>query len=58
MSLGDAVNDARLAEPIVSTLVGSAALVLSVPLSTALAAVLVGRLPPAALPADGHGHAH
>lgn len=58
VSLGDAVNDSRLAEPIVSTLVGSAALVLSVPLSTALAAVLVGRLPPAALPADGHGHSH
>ncbi|MEV4422144.1 YibE/F family protein [Patulibacter sp. NPDC049589] len=57
VTLSDAINDARLAEPIVSTLVGSAALVLSVPLSTALAAVLVGRLPPDAL-ADGDGHSH
>ncbi|MDO9407534.1 YibE/F family protein [Patulibacter sp.] len=54
----DAINDARLAEPIVSTLVGSAALVLSVPLSTALAAVLVGRLPPAALAGHDHHHHH
>jgi uncharacterized membrane protein len=54
----DAINDSRLAEPIVSTLVGSAALVLSVPLSTALAAVLVGRLSPAALVGDGHHHHH
>jgi uncharacterized membrane protein len=54
----DAINDSRLAEPIVSTLVGSAALVLSVPLSTALAAVHVGRLSPAALAGDGHHHHH
>jgi uncharacterized membrane protein len=54
----DAINDSRLAEPIVSTLVGSAALVLSVPLSTALAAVLVGRLSPAALAGEGHEHHH
>jgi uncharacterized membrane protein len=58
VGFGDAINDARLAEPIVSTLVGSAALVLSVPLSTALAAVLVGRLPTAALAGDGHAHHH
>lgn len=58
VTFGDAINDARLAEPIVSTLVGSAALVLSVPLSTALAAVLVGRLPPAALAGHDHHHHH
>lgn len=58
VGFGDAINDVSLAEPIVSTLVGSAALVLSVPLSTALAAVLVGRLPAAALAGDGHGHGH
>ncbi|WP_051471005.1 YibE/F family protein [Patulibacter minatonensis] len=58
VSFGDAINDASLAEPIVSTLVGSAALVLSVPLSTALAAVLVGRLPTAALAGGGHAHHH
>ncbi|WP_320670409.1 YibE/F family protein [Patulibacter defluvii] len=54
---GDAINDSRLAEPIVSTLVGSIALILAVPLSTALAAVLVGRVPTAAL-GDGHHHHH
>ncbi len=53
----DAVNDTTLAEPIVSTLVGSIALLLSVPLSTLLAAILVGRLPAAAL-GDGHAHHH
>jgi uncharacterized membrane protein len=57
VSFGDAINDSQLAEPIVSTLVGSAALVLSVPLSTALAAMLVGRLPEAAL-GDAHHHHH
>lgn len=58
VSFGDAINDSQLAEPIVSTLVGSAALVLSVPLSTALAATLVGRLPRAALGAEHHHHHH
>ncbi|MGX6449670.1 YibE/F family protein [Patulibacter sp. S7RM1-6] len=58
VGLRDAINDASLAEPIVSTLVGSVALVLSVPLSTFLAAVLVGRVPEAALGDGGHGHAH
>jgi len=58
VTFSDAINDAQLAEPIVSTLVGSAALVLSVPLSTALAAVLVGRLPPAALAGGDHHHHH
>ena len=58
VGFGDAVNDASLAEPIVSTLVGSAALILSVPLSTALAAVLVGRLPARALAGAEHHHHH
>jgi len=58
IGFGDAVNDAGLAEPIVSTLVGSAALLLSVPLSTALAAALVGRLPVEAIPDAGHHHHH
>ncbi len=58
VGFGDAINDAGLAEPIVSTLVGSAALVLSVPFSTALAAVLVGRLPVEAIPESHHHHHH
>jgi uncharacterized membrane protein len=53
----DAVNGQIVAEPVVATLVGAIALVAAVPLTTALAAMLVARVPPTAL--DGHhGHAH
>jgi uncharacterized membrane protein len=53
----DAVNGQVVAEPVVATLVGAIALVAAVPLTTALAAMLVARVPPTAL--DGHhGHAH
>lgn len=53
----DAVNGQIVAEPVVATLVGAIALVAAVPLTTALAAILVARVPPDAL--DGaHGHAH
>lgn len=54
---GDALNTPDLAEPIVATLVGSIALLVSVPLTTALAAVLVARMPPESLPGSG-GHVH
>jgi uncharacterized membrane protein len=55
----DALNAQDLAEPLVATLVGSLALMLSVPLTTALAAAFVSRVPAGALPAaDGHGHHH
>lgn len=54
----DAVNTPDLAEPIVTTLVGSIALLASVPLTTALAAGLVARMPPETLPSGGHVHHH
>jgi uncharacterized membrane protein len=53
----DAVNGQIVAEPVVATLVGAIALVAAVPLTTALAAMLVARVPPNVLDAH-HGHAH
>jgi uncharacterized membrane protein len=53
----DALNGQIVAEPVIATLVGAIALVAAVPLTTALAAILVARVPAAALPAH-HGHAH
>jgi len=53
----DALNGQIVAEPVVATLVGAIALVAAVPLTTALAAVLVARVPPTALEGH-HGHAH
>ncbi len=53
----DAVNGQIVAEPVVATLVGAIALVTAVPLTTALAAMLVARVPPTALEGH-HGHAH
>ncbi len=55
----DALNAQDVAEPIVATLVGAVALLISVPLTTAIAAALVARTPTSSLPADdGHAHAH
>jgi uncharacterized membrane protein len=54
----DALNAQDVAEPIVATLVGAMALLVSVPLTTALAALLVSRVPAGALPDAHHGHAH
>jgi uncharacterized membrane protein len=53
----DAVNGQIVAEPVVATLVGAIALVAAVPLTTGLAALLVARVPTAALHGH-HGHAH
>src|SRR4029077_1807074 len=57
VSTTDALNAQDLAEPVVATLVGAMALLLSVPLTTALAAALVAHVPPDAL-ADGTGGHH
>ncbi len=46
------------AEAIVTTLVGSIALLVSVPLTTGLAAVLVARVPGDALGSGAHEHTH
>ncbi|HEY4277183.1 MAG TPA: YibE/F family protein [Conexibacter sp.] len=52
----DALNREDLAEPIIATLVGAIALLVSVPLTTALAALIAAPAPPDALPADGGHH--
>lgn len=53
---GDLLNSPEIAEPVVATLVGSISLLLSVPLTTALSALLVVRMPADAIPAGGHHH--
>jgi uncharacterized membrane protein len=57
VGFGDALNGQIVAEPVIATLVGAIALVAAVPLTTALAAILVARVPATALDAH-HGHAH
>jgi uncharacterized membrane protein len=54
----DALNSQDVAEPIVATLVGAIALLLSVPLTTAVAAALAARVPAQALPEAAHAHHH
>jgi len=54
----DALNVQDLADPIIATLVGAIALLISVPLTTALASLLAAPIPAAALPADAHHHQH
>ena len=58
VSTTDAVNADDVAGPIVATLVGAMALLISVPLTTALASVLVARIPEHALPNTHAGHHH
>jgi uncharacterized membrane protein len=53
----DALNTQDFAEPILGTFVGATALLVSVPLTTALTAAVSARTPPEAL-GDVHGHAH
>jgi uncharacterized membrane protein len=58
VATADALNVQDVAEPIVATLVGSIALLASVPLTTGLAALLVARVPTHALASGGHAHVH
>jgi uncharacterized membrane protein len=58
VAVPDALNAPDIAEPIVATLVGAMALLVSVPLTTALAAALVHRMPSEAIPAGAGHHAH
>jgi uncharacterized membrane protein len=53
----DALNLQSIAEPAIATVVGCIALIVAVPLTTALAAALVARIPADQLPA-GHAHSH
>jgi uncharacterized membrane protein len=52
------VNIEQVAQEIVATLVGSIGLVVAVPVTTALAALLAVRLPQETFRRHGHGHEH
>jgi uncharacterized membrane protein len=52
----DALNTQDLAEPILGTLIGAAALLVSVPLTTALTALVVARVPAATIRASASHH--
>jgi uncharacterized membrane protein len=54
----DALNMQDLAEPVIATLVGAIALLVSVPLTTALVALIAAPAPAGALPDAHHGHSH
>ena len=56
-SFTDAINGEAVAAEVIASLVGSIGLILSMPLTTALAALLAERMSPAAL-AHEHVHAH
>jgi uncharacterized membrane protein len=56
VALVDALNAQEVAEPIVAALVGAMALLVSVPITTALSAAVVHRIPSAALAGAGHAH--
>jgi uncharacterized membrane protein len=57
VSATDALNSQDVAEPIVATLVGAIALLVSVPLTTALCAAVAFRMAPETL-GDTHHHHH
>jgi uncharacterized membrane protein len=58
-SFSDAINGEAVAEQVIASLVGSIGLILSMPLTTALAALLAERMNPDALSAaTEHAHAH
>jgi uncharacterized membrane protein len=58
-SFADAINGEAVAEEVIAALIGSIGLIVSMPLTTALAALLAGRLSQESLAADhGHVHAH
>jgi uncharacterized membrane protein len=55
----DAINSEAVAEEVVATLIGSIGLILSMPITTGLAALLAVRMPERQLAAAAHiGHAH
>jgi uncharacterized membrane protein len=57
-SFTDAVNNEAVAEQIIATLIGSVGLVLSMPITTGLAALLAARVPEGALAEAHAGHVH
>jgi uncharacterized membrane protein len=56
LPFGDTINQEVIAEQVVATLVGSIGLMSAVPITTALAALLAVRIPPASLADAGHSH--
>jgi uncharacterized membrane protein len=57
-TLTDAINSEAVAEELVAALVGSIGLIASMPITTALAALLALRMGDRALRAEAHAHAH
>jgi uncharacterized membrane protein len=57
-SFTDAVNDEAVADEVIAALVGSIGLILSMPITTALAAVLAPRMSDRQLAAAEHAHVH
>jgi uncharacterized membrane protein len=57
-SFSDAINGESVAEEVIAALVGSIGLIASMPLTTALAALLAVRMGRDALEEAGHAHAH
>ena len=57
VSTTDMLNSQEVAEPIVAMLVGAIALLVSVPLTTALCAAVAHGMPPERF-GEAHGHAH
>lgn len=53
----DVVNQTDIVEPIIGAIVGCAALIAAVPLTTGLAALFIARIPSEQLP-EAHAHAH
>jgi uncharacterized membrane protein len=58
VGLADGLNTQDVAEPIVATVVGCLGLVLAVPVTTALASLLIARVPAELVPGDHRAHAH
>lgn len=56
-SVTDVLNFQDAADPIIATVSGCAGLIAAVPLTTALSALLISRVPVASLPRS-HSHAH
>jgi uncharacterized membrane protein len=56
VATSDVLNSQSIAEPIVATIVGCLGLIGAVPITTALSAWLVARLPLDAVPAHAHAH--
>ena len=57
-SLTDAINSESVAEEVVAALIGSIGLIASMPITTALAALLAPRMSDKQLAAAEHVHAH